>query len=566
MPFIPWLSDLLSPRGAARPRRNRAGFRPRVEVLEARDNPSTGGLLDPTFGSGGLVTTSFPSSPALQSVLVQPDGKVVAAGWAYTARTSDDFVVVRYNADGSLDTGFGSGGIVTTDINKGSDDVAEAMVLQPGTNGKILVAGSTSNPVKGRYFDDYNFALVRYNANGTLDTTFGTNGKVTTDLGSAGDVAYAMAVQPDGKIILAGRNGANELALVRYTANGALDPTFGTGGKLVTGISITGGPGGSRNQVSISLEPDGRIVVAGTSIPSATVWDFLVARFNSNGTPDTSFGGGAGLVTTDFGREAGPTGLAIQPDGRIVVCGISQIASVGNQDIALARYNTDGSLDASFGAGGTLIAPLPQPAGSTQYRVGEAFAVALQADGRIVVGGYESGTTAIAERFNADGSVDTGYGTAGTGVSEVPFSGGDPVFAMAIQPDGKMVFAGQSNASFVLFRLLGSAPQVSPLTATPNPASAGAAVSLAVAASGGNPGALGAVTQVALYADSNADGQLETGSDLFRGYASYDAASGQWKLTISTTGWAPGSYTLFAQAKDGYGAFSDAFALPFTLL
>ena len=172
---------------------------------------NTNGSLDTNFGTGGIVTTSIGSVNDYASALgIQSDGKIVVAGYSYNSSSKFHFALVRYNTNGSLDTTFGTGGIVTTAVGS-SYDYAHALGIQ--SDGKIVVAGSSSNGSK------YNFALVRYNANGTLDTGFGTGGVVTTSIGSNWDSAYGLGIQSDGKILAAGYsgNGSNyDFALVRY--------------------------------------------------------------------------------------------------------------------------------------------------------------------------------------------------------------------------------------------------------------------------------------------------------------------------------------------------------------
>jgi uncharacterized delta-60 repeat protein len=181
------------------------------------------GDLDTTFDSDGKVTTAIGASDnEAYSVAIQSDGKIVAAGSSKNG-SNYDFALARYNTDGTLDTNFGTGGKVITAIGS-STDVAESVAIQ--SDGKIVAAGFSNNG------SNNDFALVRYNTNGTLDTTFDSDGKVTTAIGSANDAAYSVAIQSDGKIVAAGfsNNGSNnDFALVRYNTNGSLDTSFGTG-------------------------------------------------------------------------------------------------------------------------------------------------------------------------------------------------------------------------------------------------------------------------------------------------------------------------------------------------
>ena len=294
----------------------------------------TPGSLDTTFGTDGKVTTNFSADDSGNAVALQPDGKIVVAGY-----TNTNFAVARYNADGTLDTTFDSDGKVTTAIGSGTDK-GYALGLQP--DGKIVVAGESHNGT------DKDFALARYNANGTLDNTFGTVdsgqtrlGYATTTIGSADDVAYGLALQPDGKIVLAGQsnNGSNlDFALARYNANGTLDTSFGTGGKVTTAFG-----NGIDSISAVALQPDGKIVVAGY-----TNTDFALARYNANGSLDTSFSND-GKVTTDLGTAFDAVyAVALQPDGKIVAAGEILTA------FGLARYNADGSLDTTFGEDGKV--------------------------------------------------------------------------------------------------------------------------------------------------------------------------------------------------------------------
>src|SRR5439155_927966 len=194
--------------------------------LAARADP---GDLDPSFGAGGQVTTPILSGyDAASALVVLPDGKLVAAGHAYNAN-NDTFALVRYNADGSLDGNFGTGGKVTTPFGNGG--AARGGVLQ--ADGGVVAAGQS---MRGSVIQ---VALVRYNADGSLDTSFGTGGKVTTSIGGVDDKAIALVLQPDGKLVAAGysKGGSNiAFALARYNADGSLDASFGTAGKVTTAV------------------------------------------------------------------------------------------------------------------------------------------------------------------------------------------------------------------------------------------------------------------------------------------------------------------------------------------
>jgi uncharacterized delta-60 repeat protein len=296
------------------------------------------GTLDASFGTGGVVTTGFGVSAEATSVAVQADGKIVAAGFA-NLDGADDFALVRYNSNGTLDASFGTGGIVTTAFALGQGGFSEAqansVAVQP--DGRIVAAG---NAVVGGGFD---FALARYNSNGTLDASFGTGGRVTTDFAGANDQADSVAVQPDGRILAAGAAGpyinrSFDFALARYNTNGTLDTSFGTSGKVTT--DFAGAKDVPSEPSAVALQGDGKIVVVGRTLvgqtPDGELYDFALARYNSNGTLDTSFGPN-GKVTTDFaGANDVPFSVAVQPDGNIVVAGGATIN--GRADFALARY------------------------------------------------------------------------------------------------------------------------------------------------------------------------------------------------------------------------------------
>jgi uncharacterized delta-60 repeat protein len=389
------------------------------------------GDLDPSFGNGGKVITSFSNSVGgrhsrAYAMAIQSDGKIVVAG---------ERTLVRYNKDGSLDTLFGLGGKVTTP----TDTSFNAVAIQ--SDGKIVIAGWI---IAG----NADFALIRYNTDGSLDTSFGTNGGivVTTISGSA-DIAHAVAILSDGRIIAAGASGpypSVDFAVVRYNPDGSLDSTFGTGGKVVTDIS-----GLPNIAYSMAIQADGKVVAAGYSGLSDR--DFALVRYNTDGTLDNSFGTG-GRVTTSIGsKEDRAYAVAVQSDGRVVAAGFTFSGS--SNDFALTRYNTDGSLDSSFGTGGKVITPV----GSSS----SIYAVAIQSNGKIVAVG---GSGFALARYNTNGSLDSSFGSGGK-VTTLIGNGISEARAVAIQPDGKIVAAGTityiqggdgiSGSDFALARYLG---------------------------------------------------------------------------------------------------------------
>jgi len=415
----------------------------------------TPGTLDASFGTRGTVITDLGGSAAARALAVQPDGKIVAAGLAFINDVSN-VALARYNTNGTLDASFGTVGIVTTPFDfPGNFDQVSGVVFQ--TDGKIVLAGSTGIGLFA------NFALARFNSDGTLDASFGTGGMVTTNFGQVSAQAFSVAVQADGKIVAAGYgniDGGEDFALARYNSNGTLDASFGTGGKVTTAFL------GSAGQAfafafSVAIQPDGRIVAAGYASmgpagASTPTFDFALARYNSNGTLDTSFGTG-GRVTTDF---AGPndqaSSIAVQPDGRIVVAGAAGGFLNRGFDFALARYNSNGTLDATFGTGGKATTDF---AGVDDV----PSSIALQGDGKIVVVGrtgiIDTFDFALA-RYNSNGTLDTSFGTSGKVTTDFAGSS-DQATSVALQADGNIVAAGGGNLNgrfeFALARYVGGA-------------------------------------------------------------------------------------------------------------
>ncbi|WP_245400237.1 hypothetical protein [Nocardia albiluteola] len=335
------------------------------------------GKLDAGFGDGGKVSTDFGGkADVANAVAIGPDGKIVAAGTSHATTTGDTIALARYTSDGKLDTGFGDGGKVSTDLGTRADR-ANAVVLQP--DGKIVVAGSTRDPVQGD-----NFLLVRYTTDGKLDAGFGDGGKVSTDFGGKDDIANGVAIEPGGGFVAAGTSHGtatgDNIALARYFADGRLDAGFALGGKISADLGTRAG-----HAKAVVIDSDGKIVVAGSTRDPVQGDKFVLVRYTSSGQQDTDFGEN-GKVSTDFGGKAAVAyGLALTPAGKLVAAGTSTGTATGDT-IALARYTSDGKLDAGFGNGGKVST-------NPGVKANSANAVAVQHDGKIVVAGSTADPT-----------------------------------------------------------------------------------------------------------------------------------------------------------------------------
>ncbi|MBV9960279.1 MAG: VCBS repeat-containing protein, partial [Acidobacteria bacterium] len=384
-----------------------------------------GGLLNNSFGSGGKVSMQLTgTNDYVQTVVTQPDGRIVGVG---TAGSSP--LVVRFLSNGQLDSGFGSGGIfIPTPLT-----IARGLALQ--ADGKILVAGSA--PDSGGL---YGLAVARLNSNGSLDTGFGHSGVSQPQVfNGRGDYATSIAIQPDGKIVLAGIAGIayqdSDFAVARYNSDGSPDTSFGTGGQAHTSF------GDSRDQAyAVAIQADGKILVSGDGTVSNYEVDFALARYNANGTPDTAFDGDGKLTTRFFFQNfARAYALKIQPDGKILAAGSAGV--IGDYRFGLARYNADGSADQSFGTSGVQTLTFPG------YARADGNAVALQADGRIIVGGdafsYSEDYNFALARFTSNGQLDTSFGNAGRVTTN--FGAEDVAYAMSLQSNGTILLAGQTG-------------------------------------------------------------------------------------------------------------------------
>lgn len=404
-------------------------------------NPAPG-TLDTTFGDGGIVVTNFDNDiDEAYAIAIQSDGKIVVAGCAYnTSNSNKDFALARYNSNGSLDTTFGSGGKVTTNFDSTiGTDIAYAIKIDQ--NGKIVVVGTRQNN---------KFAVVRYNTNGSLDTSFGEisgstrKGYVITDIDSSkNDLAYSVAFDASNRIVVAGYSG-NDFCVVLYEEDGDLDTTFGTNGIATYDLGTTSDYGRA-----IAIQPDGKLLIGGDSNNK-----FALIRYESNGSNLDNGFGTSGKIITDM-KNGGDLGnaLLLQPDGKIIQVGTSSNSDTTSYDFALIRYTTSGSIDSSFGVNGKVFTNFIEN-GRNDY----AYATTTDANGRIIVVGYTQKSSKYdfaVSRYDANGNLDTAFGA-------IKFDLGtndDRAYAVAIQSDGKIVIAGFTDINndgkrdFALIRL-----------------------------------------------------------------------------------------------------------------
>lgn len=408
-------------------------FHPRVTQLEERSLLNTGGL-DLTFGNRGALYDSslLTAKEATSSAAVQPDGKIVVVGTA-----GGDLALVRYHRDGSLDTTFGDGGLVKTDL--GATDYATSLSIT--SDGRIIVAGVTYTFEPFPPFILYPWAdgtltgrlvLARYAADGSLDASYGQRGIEVTNLSASWlhfsddirhDMSVDLAMQTDGKVLV---TSSLLKQVARFDQQGSLDLSFGKDGLVSTTEGAT--------PIDVGLDGAGNVLVVGKIYPSptATHSEFFVARYGPDGSPDIGFDAD-GVATVDFGNSAAAYNAAVLPDGRIVVVGGVEKPNSIYSDAALARFNPDGSLDASFGKNGTTTA-------TEDGRIYSLTALALQADGKILVA-TQSGFGLA--RFNSDGAFDTWLGY--DRLSNRPAETLDDRTGFVLQPDGRVVVVANAG-------------------------------------------------------------------------------------------------------------------------
>ena len=412
-----------------------------LQQLESR-RLFAAGVLDPTFGSDGIIRADFDARVGenVSDLVVQPDGKVVALVPA-NGGAVPPVVLVRYNKNGTPDTTFGTGGRVNT-------DVGSAIALGP--RGTIIIGGNLDGATTGS-----DFALRRYTRFGVLDTTFGQNGLATTDFSGERDRLRDLAVARDGSIAAAGDARNLGFAVARYTRDGAADATFDGDGKLTTPFA-----NGSADARAIAMTPDGKLIVGGSEEPtgSGNEGRFSLARYNRNGSLDASFSGDGLLSSTIDGSEAELEDLARMADGRIVALGQYRGGGSGGSGLdgpVFARFNPDGSLDASFAGDGTAAPQLAPPdAGGNEYEA-SLSRIALDRTGMIYAAGRvrtrfpdatEKFEAAVA-RITRNGDADEAWGPRGLmrgGVTDSN-TADDRASSIAIARDGKVVAGGRAG-------------------------------------------------------------------------------------------------------------------------
>ncbi|HLM00686.1 MAG TPA: hypothetical protein VK400_06495, partial [Pyrinomonadaceae bacterium] len=413
------------------------------------------GELDPTFAGGGMTPSLGANFFSASSFAVQPDGKIIVGG-VYSLSTEEpfanaQFALVRYLPSGIIDLSFGSNGRVITTF---TEYPATGMALNDIAvlpDGKIVAVGSGRLAADTPHFTRLSLFVVRYNADGSLDTPFSNFGKFVSHAGGIQTTGQAVAVQPDGKFVVAGYAGGAinshvpyKFILFRFSGNGP-DPTFGSNGMVLTEVQR-----GSVQAYSLAIQSSGRIVVGGIATLE-TAFGMCLARYDTSGNLDSNSFGTGGFILENGLNEA--LDVLVQPDDKIVA--VSSVNFSNGRDAAVLRYHPSGTTDAGFGTDGKVITPVT---GFSDV----ATAGGLQADGKIVVAGYSynyhmaSNFNSSLLRYNSNGSIDPTFG--GDGIITAP--AGFSLYDTKVLPDGKIlavsgVSTAGANTGFRLMRYLG---------------------------------------------------------------------------------------------------------------
>ncbi len=395
---------------------------------------NSNGSLDPTFGGGGIVQTSFDNSTQnefLQSIALDSNGRIVAAGYADTATAEQSFALARYNSDGSLDPSFSDDGKLIFKTRPNTFERANAVTIQTG--GKILIGGTSG-------YSRADFTLVRFNSNGTLDVNFGLNGAIYTSVSEeiSGEL-NALTIAPNGDIFGGGFTG-NAFAFTKYNQNGIPAPEFGVFGYVTNKFQI--GTNLSYEAKSVVLQPDGKFLAAGNFVFNSGNSNGILARYEPNGSLDRNFNNQAGSVylNSPSANTREITAVALQPDGKILIVGNFEDSS--NAGLFVSRYNSNGSTDSTFGNSGQTVISVFNGGGLGQD-------IAVLPDGKIVIAGATANISTQLLKFavfklNANGSPDTTFGS--NGMAATSFSAGNDIaLSIGVQADGKIVASGAGN-------------------------------------------------------------------------------------------------------------------------
>lgn len=390
------------------------------------------GALDTSFDKDGIVITDVQnkSMDRADAVIIQPDGKILAAGSSGNG-VYGQMCVIRYNIDGSIDNSFGVKGVAKASSSPTYSSHANALALQ--ADGKIIAAGSDSC-----------LAMARYNTDGSLDASFGKGGIILETRLDTISFAKAVLIDAEGNILVGGSSMVSlpdgmAFVVARYLNDGTPDPEFGNNGLVIIDVAPDPSLMGLDNLTALALQPDGKIVISGMSGANATL-----IRLNSNGSLDKSFGVD-GIILTNFTTNgySGYSALAILPNGKILATGH---AFDGKNYFILSRYDQSGSPDPGFGTNGLVMVSYdPASYGGS--------AILLQADGKIITGGnfFDNGTAECAlVRYNANGTPDNTFGN--NGMIKTRIGNYSYLESMAMQVDGKLVIAGSTDEDFFLAR------------------------------------------------------------------------------------------------------------------
>ncbi len=388
------------------------------------------GDLDLTFGggTGRVVTGSVGSTDSSIGVAVQGDGKILSVGWS-NASGNFNVALRRYLADGSLDLPFGTNGQASGDL-VGSDEIGTSVTILG--DGRLLVAGYAFTGGKLAVF------LVRYLPTGAVDTSFGTNGSVLYPIGTGNAFAFRSLLQPDGKLLVVGKytgaSGDDDAMILRFLPDGTIDPDFAGSTTGVLDLAVSSDFGRA-----VALQTDGKILVAGDTRTSPNERDALLFRLNADGTLDTNFGTGGKIIFPLSSHNDDFQSVLVQPDGKIVLCGRYDeptVASGGVFDgkLLLMRLLPGGTTDLTFGNSGLVLADLSPDADK-----GEALV--RQADGHLIAGGVAAGVPVVT-RYDANGALDVAFGTNGVVKTPVTPDGG-LIYGLALTGDGKIVATGE---------------------------------------------------------------------------------------------------------------------------